>query len=112
MQFNIAIDHAVGAPGHVRDVMDGLNAVDKVYLNKTMFGINAKSKHSAKDMMAHLCTPSKKISYASKFRDLLQDRKNDSNLHTSTARAKRKDNVEYKVRHYNVQEKICESQRC
>eukprot|EP00957_Ditylum_brightwellii_P190348 14489604-Ditylum_brightwellii.AAC.1 len=55
------------------------------------------SKYTAKDMMAHLCTPSKKISYANKFRDLLQDRTNKSNLHTSTARAKRRENAKYKL---------------
>eukprot|EP00957_Ditylum_brightwellii_P135828 10360457-Ditylum_brightwellii.AAC.1 len=54
MEFNIVIDHAVGAPGHGKDVVYGLNAVDKAYLNKMMFRINNPgSKHTAKDMMAH-----------------------------------------------------------
>eukprot|EP00957_Ditylum_brightwellii_P184943 14085072-Ditylum_brightwellii.AAC.1 len=32
MKYGIVIDHAVGAPGHGKNVMDGLNAVDKRYL--------------------------------------------------------------------------------
>eukprot|EP00957_Ditylum_brightwellii_P184737 14070297-Ditylum_brightwellii.AAC.1 len=63
--FNIAIDHAVGAPGHDKDVVDGLDAVYKAYLNKMVFRTyNPGSKHTAEDIMAHLCTPIKKISYA------------------------------------------------
>eukprot|EP00957_Ditylum_brightwellii_P108136 8249598-Ditylum_brightwellii.AAC.1 len=65
---------------------------------------NPGSKNTAKDTMAHFYTPSEKISYANKFRYLLQDRTNESNPHTSTARSKREENTKYKVRHYNVQE--------
>eukprot|EP00957_Ditylum_brightwellii_P080124 6093726-Ditylum_brightwellii.AAC.1 len=36
-KLNILIDCAVGAPDHGEDVVDGLNAVDKAYLNKMMF---------------------------------------------------------------------------
>eukprot|EP00957_Ditylum_brightwellii_P106177 8100153-Ditylum_brightwellii.AAC.1 len=61
MKFNIVIDHAFGAPDHGKDVVDRLNAVDKAYLNKVMLRVyNPGSKHTAKDMMAHLCGPSKK----------------------------------------------------
>eukprot|EP00957_Ditylum_brightwellii_P104121 7931682-Ditylum_brightwellii.AAC.1 len=87
MKFDIVIDHAVGAPGHDKDAVDGSNAVDNSYLNKMMFKMyNLGSKHTAKDMMAHSCTPRKSISYA-------------------IARAKRENNAKYKVMHYNVQEK-------
>eukprot|EP00957_Ditylum_brightwellii_P146289 11139140-Ditylum_brightwellii.AAC.1 len=34
-----------------------------------------------------------------------KDRTNKSNLHTSTARAKREENAKHKARHYTVQEK-------
>ena len=37
MKYNIVIDRAVGAPGHGKDVVDGLNAVDKRYLKQCMF---------------------------------------------------------------------------
>ena len=30
-EYNIIIDHAVIAPGNVREVVDGLNAIDNFY---------------------------------------------------------------------------------
>ena len=36
VKFQLVIDRAVGAPGHGKDVVDGLNAVDKRYLRKAM----------------------------------------------------------------------------
>eukprot|EP00957_Ditylum_brightwellii_P048693 3694718-Ditylum_brightwellii.AAC.1 len=31
VRFNIVIDRAVGAPGHGKDMVDGLNATDKAF---------------------------------------------------------------------------------
>eukprot|EP00957_Ditylum_brightwellii_P093713 7135205-Ditylum_brightwellii.AAC.1 len=104
-EFNV-IDYAVGAPGHSKDVVDGSIAVDKAYLNRMLFIIyNCGSKYTAKYVITHSCTPREKSSYASKFRDLLQDMTNESILRTSTARAKGEENAKCKVMHYNVQEK-------
>ena len=36
LKFNIVIDRAIGAPGHGKSVIDGLNAVDKHYLKTVM----------------------------------------------------------------------------
>jgi hypothetical protein len=36
MKYGIVIDHAVGAPGHGKDVVDGLNAVDKRFSRTAM----------------------------------------------------------------------------
>ena len=35
-EFEITIDRQIDAPGHGKDVVDGLNAKDKVYLRKAM----------------------------------------------------------------------------
>ena len=35
-KYNINIDRAIGAPGHGKNIVDGLNAVDKHYLKKIM----------------------------------------------------------------------------
>ena len=35
-KYNISIDRAIGAPGHGKDLVYGLNAVDKHYLKKNM----------------------------------------------------------------------------
>eukprot|EP00957_Ditylum_brightwellii_P003690 279735-Ditylum_brightwellii.AAC.1 len=37
MKYGIVIDREVGAPGYGKDVVDGLNAVDKRYLRSDMF---------------------------------------------------------------------------
>eukprot|EP00957_Ditylum_brightwellii_P148177 11282311-Ditylum_brightwellii.AAC.1 len=34
VRFNIVIDRAVGAPGHGQDIVDGLNATDKLFLKE------------------------------------------------------------------------------
>mgnify|MGYP003340820577 CR=1 FL=1 len=39
LKFDIVIDCAVGAPGHGKDVVDGLNAVDKRFLRTAMMRI-------------------------------------------------------------------------
>ena len=31
VRFNIVIDRVVGAPGHGKDIVDGLNATDKAF---------------------------------------------------------------------------------
>eukprot|EP00957_Ditylum_brightwellii_P078478 5967207-Ditylum_brightwellii.AAC.1 len=31
VRFNIVVDRAVGAPGHGRDIVDGLNATDNFF---------------------------------------------------------------------------------
>ena len=35
-EFELTIDRVIGAPGHGKDVVDGLNATDKIYLRKCM----------------------------------------------------------------------------
>ena len=36
LKYDIVIDRAIGAPGHGKSIIDGLNAVDKHYLKKVM----------------------------------------------------------------------------
>ena len=36
LKYNLLIDRAIGAPGHGKSIIDGLNAVDKHYLKKVM----------------------------------------------------------------------------
>ena len=36
LKYHIVIDRAIGAPGHGKSIIDGLNAVDKHYLKKVM----------------------------------------------------------------------------
>ena len=34
LSFNVVIDRAIGTPGHGKDIIDGLNAVTKCFLQK------------------------------------------------------------------------------
>ena len=43
--YNIVIDRAVGAPGHGKDVVDGLNAVIKAFLKKAMMRNKIQNKN-------------------------------------------------------------------
>eukprot|EP00957_Ditylum_brightwellii_P164463 12521079-Ditylum_brightwellii.AAC.1 len=46
MKYGMVIDHAVGAPGHGKDVVDGLNAVDKMFLRTAMLRNSIPEEHS------------------------------------------------------------------
>jgi len=52
--FGIKIDRAIGAPGHGKDIVDGLNATDKVFLRKKMCMIGTpEAKEGAARIAAH-----------------------------------------------------------
>ena len=52
MEFCICIDRAVSAPGHGRDLVDGLNAVDKTYLRQMMCMIGVPEANDGEKRMA------------------------------------------------------------
>ena len=64
-EFGIAIDRAIGAPGHGKDVVDALNATDKVYLRKMMCMIGTpEANDSEARMRAHSMLGDEKMSLA------------------------------------------------
>ena len=64
VRFNIVIDRAVEAPGHGKDIVDGLNATDKAVLFKAMFcNKNPEQDHTSKDMIAHCMTQKRKSEF-------------------------------------------------
>jgi len=50
--FGIVIDRAIGAPEHGKDLVDGLNATDKVYLRKMMCMVGTPEANDGKKRMA------------------------------------------------------------
>ena len=65
MKYGIVVDCAVGAPGHGKDVVDGLNAVDKRYLKQCMFRLlNPEQKRCENKMEYHSATKSCSVSFA------------------------------------------------
>ena len=57
MKYGIVIDCAIGAPGHGKDVVDGLNAVDKGFLRNAMFRlVNPEEDANEKSKLCHSAT--------------------------------------------------------
>eukprot|EP00957_Ditylum_brightwellii_P150252 11442402-Ditylum_brightwellii.AAC.1 len=58
MKYGIVIDRAVGAPGHGKDVVDGLNAADKKFLRTAMLRNSIPDEHNnVNTMICHSITP-------------------------------------------------------
>eukprot|EP00957_Ditylum_brightwellii_P139642 10642724-Ditylum_brightwellii.AAC.1 len=54
MQYGIVIDCAVGAQGHGKDVVDGLNVVDKRFFRTAMLRNSIPEEHNnVKTMSCH-----------------------------------------------------------
>ena len=52
VMFDITIDRAIGAPGHGKDIVDALNATDKVYLRHKMCMIGTPEANDGSARMA------------------------------------------------------------
>eukprot|EP00957_Ditylum_brightwellii_P067561 5129265-Ditylum_brightwellii.AAC.1 len=85
MKHSIVINHAVDAPGHGKDVVDGLNAVDKRVLRIAMLRNSIpEEQYNAKTMNSHSATPMGSFSFASECKHLLQHHaEHVSNVRTS-----------------------------
>eukprot|EP00957_Ditylum_brightwellii_P011802 890466-Ditylum_brightwellii.AAC.1 len=58
MKYGVVLDHAVGAPGHGKYLVDGLNAVGKRFSQKAMLRSLVLEEHSTiKTMNCHSTTP-------------------------------------------------------
>jgi hypothetical protein len=63
--YGVIIDRAIGAPGHGKDIVDGLNATDKIYLRKMMCMIGTpEANDGEKRMAAHAMLGDQKMSLA------------------------------------------------
>eukprot|EP00957_Ditylum_brightwellii_P174132 13257936-Ditylum_brightwellii.AAC.1 len=73
MKCGIVIDHAVGAPGHGKDMVDRLKAVDKRYLRTAMIrNYIPEEDNNMKTMTCHSATPMGSVSFAVECKHLLQ----------------------------------------
>ncbi len=53
-EFDLTMDRAIGAPGHGKDIVDGLNATDKMYLKKQMCMIGTPESNDSQKRMSPL----------------------------------------------------------
>eukprot|EP00957_Ditylum_brightwellii_P184269 14035330-Ditylum_brightwellii.AAC.1 len=71
IKYDIVIDHAIGAPGHGKDVVDGLNAVDKRYLRTAMLRNSfPEEDKNLKKMSCHSATQMGSGSFAAECKHL------------------------------------------
>ena len=106
MKYDVVIDCAIGAPGHGKDVVDGLNAVDKRYLKTAMFRIiNPEENGSEKTMNSHSATATGSVSFAEECKTILQHHADHvSNVLTSKSN-KRQSGRKYSKKTYHIQKK-------
>ena len=71
--YSIIIDRGISAPGHGKEVVDGLNAVDKRYIYQLMFKVQLPgSVRFDSQIKIHTGTENKDVSLAKEFKDHLE----------------------------------------
>jgi hypothetical protein len=110
---NVTIDRAVGAPGHGKDIVDGLNAADKRYLimKMQMIGLpgagaegSEENDGSSSRMSAELMVEGTSKSLAVECARLCSDKARSSGVKSEGKYCKRKSEAKMKQRHYHVQD--------
>ena len=66
--YSIIIDRGISAPGHVKEVVVGLNSIDKLYIYQLMSNVQLLgSKTFDLHIAMHACTQKKDFSLAKQF---------------------------------------------
>ena len=72
--YYIIIDRGISAPGHGKEVVDGLNAVDKRYIYQLMSKVQLPgSVRFDSHIKLHTGTENKDVSLAHEFKDCLEE---------------------------------------
>mmetsp|Transcript_39227 Transcript_39227/g.95297 ORF Transcript_39227/g.95297 Transcript_39227/m.95297 type:complete len:477 (-) Transcript_39227:173-1603(-) len=103
--YSITIDRAIGAPGHGKEVVDGLNAVDKRYLTVNMRFIHHPEVDDDNQgkMIANTMKGDEKVSLAEECARLCScESRVDGVKSEGGKRAKREKAAKVKSRHYHV----------
>jgi hypothetical protein len=102
-EHGITIDHAVNAPGHGKDIVDGLNATDKNFLKKKMCLIGTPGAQETKQRMeAAAMVNGASKSLAEECIRLCNDEERVCGLKGGAKNAKREMNARLKRRHYHL----------
>jgi hypothetical protein len=101
--YSISIDRAIDAPGHGKDVVDGLNATLKRFLGTCLRMTNMPEVHrgDGKRMNIHSMTDEGESSFAEECRRLLENR-DKIGMHSDKKHAKREANAKVKKQFYHV----------
>ena len=72
--YSNIIDRIITAPGHGKEVVDGINAVDKRYIYQLMSKVQLPgSVRFDSQIIIHAGTENKDVSLAQEFRDRLEE---------------------------------------
>ena len=65
---SIIIDRGISAPGHGKEVVDGINAIEKRYIYQLMSNVKLiVSRTFYSQILIHSCTPKNDVSMAKEF---------------------------------------------
>jgi hypothetical protein len=110
---NVTIDRAVGAPGHGKDIVDGLNAADKRYLimKMRMIGLpeagaegSEENNGASSRMSAESMVEGTSKSLAVECARLCSDKARSNGVKSEGKYRKRESEAKMKQRHYHVQD--------
>ena len=104
-KYDITIDRAIGAPGHGKDIVDGINATNKKYLASMMCMTGTpESNDSKKRMATESMTETASKSLAVEAQRLLSLDSRIQGVKGDKKHAKRESDSILKQRHYHVQD--------
>ena len=67
-RHSIIFDRGISAPGHGKEVVDGLNAIEKRYMYQLLSTVQLTgSKIFDSQIQMHSCTPKKYVSLSKKY---------------------------------------------
>jgi hypothetical protein len=105
VKYGMTIDRAIGAPGHGKDIVDGLNATDKAYLGGCMCLIGTpEANNGEKRMAAESMTETASKSLAFECARLCSISSRINGVKGDAKSAKRESEAKIKRRHYHVQD--------
>ena len=105
VQFDMTIDRQVGAPGHGKDIIDGINAVDKNYIAKGFCMTNTpEANNGATRISAESMVDGASKSFATECQRICSLDSHISGIKGNVKHSKRKANSKLKMRHYHVQD--------
>jgi hypothetical protein len=100
---NVIIDQAVGAPGHGKDVVDGLNATDKRYLKQKMSMVSTPEENDSNNRMSACSMVEEEgKSLAEECARLCSDTSRVAGVKSDAKYAKREESAALKMHNYHV----------
>ena len=103
--FSIIIDHGISETGHGKEVVDGLNVIDKHYIYQLLYNVQLPgSKTIGKQILIHSCTQKNDVSLAEEFQKHLSKENYNHGVIDQGKYRKIASKRKWTYREYNVQD--------